>query len=50
LIYQHATREWDRKIVNGLSEQIKAARRTATGADIPGPDGHAAGTESSSGA
>jgi hypothetical protein len=29
LIYQYATRERDRKIADGLSEQIKTARRTA---------------------
>ena len=31
LIYQHATRERDRKITDGLSEQIKTARRSAAG-------------------
>ena len=31
LIYQHANRERDRKIADGLSEQIKTARRSAAG-------------------
>ena len=37
LIYQHATRERDRKITDGLSEQIKTARRSAAGRDDTEP-------------
>ena len=33
LIYQHATRERDRKIADGLSDQIKMARRSAARRD-----------------
>ena len=43
LFYQHATRERDRKIADGLSEQIKTARRSAAGRDDTEPDGHATG-------
>jgi integrase len=50
LIYQHATRERDRKIADGLSEQIKAARRAPTTDTTDGADGHATGTGSASGA
>ena len=50
LIYQHATRERDRKIADGLSEQIKMARRSAAGRDDTEPDGHATGTGDASGA
>ncbi len=50
LIYQHATRERDRKITDGLSEQIKTARRSAAGRDDTEPDGHATSTGSASGA
>ena len=38
LIYQHATRERDRKITDGLSEQIKTARRSAAGRDDTEPE------------
>jgi integrase len=50
LIYQHATRERDRKIADGLSEQIKAARRAPTTDTSAGADGHATGTGSAGGA
>ena len=49
-IYQHATRERDRKIADGLSEQIKTARLSAAGRDDTEPDGHATGTGRASGA
>jgi len=50
LIYQHATRERDRKIADGLSEQIKATRRLPTANPGDEADGHATGTGSASGA
>jgi integrase len=50
LIYQHATRERDRKIADGLSEQIKSTRRTPAAGTTDGSDGHATGTGSASGA
>jgi hypothetical protein len=48
LIHQHATRERDRKIADGLSEQIKTARREPTTNPADDADGHATGTESAS--
>jgi integrase len=50
LIYQHATRERDRRIADGLSEQIKTARRGPAINPDGDADGHAAGTGSASGA
>ena len=50
LTYQHATLERDRKITDGLSEQIKTARRSAAGRDDTEPYGHTTGTGSASGA
>ena len=50
LINQHATRERDQKIADGLSEQIKTARRTGGSDDVDEPDGHATGMGSASGA
>ena len=50
LIYQHATRERDRKIADGLSEQIKIARHTPAADAGDEANGHATGTESASGA
>ena len=50
LIYQHTTRERDRKIADGLNEQIKMTRRSAAGRDDTEPDGHTTGTGSASGA
>jgi hypothetical protein len=50
LIYQHATRQRDRKIGDGLSEQIKTARRGSAIDAFDHADGHASGTESASGA
>jgi integrase len=50
LIYQHATRERDRKIADGLSEQIKTARRTAPTEGPGEADGHATGTGGGAGA
>jgi hypothetical protein len=41
LIYQHATRERDHKIANGLSETIKAARRPVVEGGTVRPVGHA---------
>jgi integrase len=46
LIYQHATRERDRKIADGLSEQIESARRTTVPNDSDEAIGHVAGTKS----
>jgi hypothetical protein len=40
LIYQHATRERDRKIADGLSAQIANARRNRSGR-VRGPAGAA---------
>ena len=50
LIYQHATRARDRKIADGLSEQIKTARRAPATECSDEANGHAAGTGSASGA
>jgi integrase len=50
LIYQHATRERDRKIADGLNEQIKTARRGPATNPVGDADGHATGTGSASGA
>jgi integrase len=50
LIYQHATRERNRKIAHGLSEQIKAARRAPATDSSGKTDGHATGTGTASGA
>jgi integrase len=50
LIYQHATGERDRRIADGLSEQIKATRRTPATAAASEADGQATGTGSASGA
>jgi hypothetical protein len=50
LIYQHATRERDRKIADGLSEQIKTARRTPTTDPADNVNGNATGTGSADGA
>jgi hypothetical protein len=47
---QHATRERDRKIADGLSEQIKAACREPANDHDDEEDGHATGTGSASGA
>lgn len=44
LIYQHATQERDRKIADGLSEQIKASRRAPVTEAAPERNGHATGT------
>jgi hypothetical protein len=49
LIYPHATRERGRRIADGLSEQIKSARRWPA-VRVLGADGHASGTQESSGA
>ena len=50
LIYQHVTRERDGKIADGLSEQIKTARRTPAAEHVADADGHATGTGSGEGA
>jgi hypothetical protein len=50
LIYQHATRERDRKIADGLNEQIKTARRAPVTNPAVRADEHATGTGSASGA
>jgi len=47
---QHATRERDRKIADGLSEQIKAACQEPANDHDDEEDGHATGTGSASGA
>jgi hypothetical protein len=44
LIYEHATRERDHKIANGLSKTIKTARRPVVEEGTVRPVGHAAGT------
>jgi hypothetical protein len=44
LTYQHATQERDRKIADGLSEQIKASRRAPVTEAAPEGNGHATGT------
>lgn len=48
LIYQHATRERDRKIADGLSEQITSHRAPVDREEDPGPEGHAEGTNGAS--
>jgi hypothetical protein len=41
LIYQHATREWEREITKAVDKKIKAARRgkkaKASGTDVARP-------------
>lgn len=50
LICQHANQDRHRRIADGLSEQIKAARRGSSAHAEGAVDGHATGTGSASGA
>jgi integrase len=50
LIYQQATQERDRKIADGLGEQIKASRRAPVTEAAPEGNGHATGTSGAAGA
>ncbi|MGQ0480731.1 MAG: hypothetical protein ACT4O0_06870 [Pseudonocardia sp.] len=49
LIYQHATRERDQKIADGLSAQINSSRQGRPAETEPDPNGHTRGTNEDAG-